>query len=73
MRDPVVLDATLISYEREAITRWLQAHPGQCPVTGRPVDEPTVSPDDELRTSITNWAARYAPHLMVWHCIPEPA
>lgn len=66
MRDPVVLDATLISYEREAITWWLQAYPGRCPVTGRPVEEaPSLTPDDELRTAITTWAARYAPHLMV--------
>eukprot|EP00892_Ulva_mutabilis_P006025 jgi/Ulvmu1/3795/UM018_0005.1 len=65
MRDPVVLNATLISYEREAIQWWLQVYPGRCPVTGRPVEEdPSLSPDDELRAAITNWAARYAPHLM---------
>lgn len=72
MRDPVVLGATLISYEREAITWWLQAHPGRCPVTGRPVEDPSVSPDDELRLSITSWAARYAPHLMVSTASPGP-
>ena len=65
MRDPVVLEATLISFERIAILWWLSVNPDICPVTGRPVAECAVRNDEELRVAIEEWAARCAPHLVV--------
>ena len=65
MRDPVVLESTLISFERIAILWWLSVNPDICPVTGRPVTECALRNDDELREAIQEWAARCSPHLLV--------
>jgi hypothetical protein len=65
MRDPVILEATRVSFERRAIQWWLTVHPDLCPVTGRPVTTAALRTDDELRGAIQAWAQRQAPQLLV--------
>jgi hypothetical protein len=65
MRDPVILEASFISFERIAILWWLSVNPDRCPVTGRPVADRTIRDDDELRSAILEWAKRSAPHFLV--------
>merc|ERR1740121_2342594 len=52
--DPVVSPAGL-AFERATLARWLQAHPGCCPVTGQPLAMEDCQRSAELRRRVTEW------------------
>jgi len=57
MRDPVVTEDGQ-SYERDAITRWLQEH-DTSPGTGDPLESKRLIPNIRLRSAIRDWLAQH--------------
>lgn len=57
MVDPVLLPDDGRSYERAAITEWLQQH-GTSPLTGRPADAEHLTPNYALRSLLQALAAK---------------
>lgn len=64
MRHPVLLE-TGRSYERQAISAYLEEHDAVCPASRRVLSRPiTMTPDYNLQANIQAWCVVHAPHLL---------
>ena len=64
MRDPVIL-ATGTTCDRVSLERRLAAGNKRCPVTNKNLRVPiSMTPNKELRDTISSWARKYAPWMM---------